>query len=179
MEQTKYLVRMVRPVFQAAYLEIEASSESQACSIALEAAYTIPDARWTGRFNPQEHSMDLHCVRDSETREGHPFSLLDFPLYNILSTNDRPYFQCNGIQPWMNFMNPLTVAGYLSQWIEQLSESRGGYYEESIEGFGEMLRDLRGTDQKVVPLLPPEQVRGQVEYLEAFLDLLSLLKDVD
>jgi len=123
--------------------------------------------------------LDLHCVRSSETREGHPFSLLDFPLYNILSTNESSFLHSKGNSPWMNYMNPLTVAGYLSQWIEELSDARVGYYEESIEEFEEKLRELRGSDQKVVPLIPPEQVRGQVEYLEAFLDLICLLKDVD
>jgi hypothetical protein len=179
MEQETYLVRVVRPVFQVAYLEVEAQSEAQACGAALQSATTLPDDQWAGRFNPEDHVFDVHCVRESETPGGHPFSLIDFPLYSILSSGESPYLQCNGVQPWMNYLNPLTVAGYLSQWIEELTEARDGFYGESIEKFEEMLRDIRGTDQKVVPLLPPEEVRVRVEYLESLLNLLSLLKDVD
>jgi hypothetical protein len=106
MANQKYLVRLVRPVFQATYLEIEARSENEACSDAYQAAYRIPDEQWAGRFNPDDHLFDVHCVRGDETPEGNPFSLLDFPLYSILSTNEAPYVRSDGIQPWMNYLTP-------------------------------------------------------------------------
>jgi hypothetical protein len=73
----------------------------------------------------------------------------------------------------------MTVAGQMSQWIEQLTKSRENYYEEAIEEFEELLKSWKGTDQKVVPLLPPEEVRTKIEYLESLLNLINLLKDVD
>jgi hypothetical protein len=179
MTNQKYLVRLVRPVFQAAYLEIEARSENEACLNAYQSACCLPDEQWTGRFNPDDHLFDVHCVRCDETPEGHPFSLLDFPLYSILSTNAAPYVRWNGNQPWMNNLNPLTVACHMSQWIEQLELSRKEYFEESIEEFEEILRTWKGTDQKVVPLIPPEELRSRIGYAETLLNVICLLKDVD
>lgn len=179
MENQKYLVRLVRPVFQVAYLEIDACSESDACSKAFESAYRLPDEHWAGRFNPDDHIFDVHCVRSDETPAGHPFSFLDFPLYSIMSTNDAPFLHSDGNQPWMNYLNPMTVAGQMSKWITQLEHSRGRYYEEAMENLEEMLRGLKGTNQKVVPLLPPEESRSRIEYLESLVNLIRLLNDVD
>ena len=179
MENQKFLVRLVRPVFQAAYQEIEARSENEACSKAFQSAFRLPDEHWAGRFNPEDHFIDVHCVRCGETPDGNSFSLLDFPLYSILSTNDTPYVHTDGNQPWMNWLNPLTVASQISQWIQQLELSRGSYYEEAIEEIEKVLRSWKGTDQKVVPLLPPEEVRARIEYLELTLRLVRLLNDVD
>jgi hypothetical protein len=179
MANQKYLVRLVRPVFQAAYLEIEAGSEKEACSKAFQSAYRLPDEQWAGRFNPDDHLFDVHCVRCGETPEGHPFSLLDFPLYSILSTNETPYVRWEGNQPWMNYLSPLTVASQMSRWIEQLAQSRDGYYDEAIEEFEEMLRTWKGTDQKVVPLLPPEELRTRIGFVEGLLNAICLLKDLD
>jgi hypothetical protein len=179
MSQQKYLVRVVRPVFEAAYLEVEAPSEEEACGAALGSAYTIPEEDWTGRFNPEDYSFDLHCVRSAETPEGDPFSLLDFPQYSILSTNENPCPVTDGYQPWMDYLNPLSVAAQLSQWIRQLESARGGCYDEGIENLEEILRKWKGTDQKVVPLVPPEHLRNSVDYLESVLSLVRLLNDVD
>src|SRR6266567_639470 len=99
MTQQKYVVRVVRPVFQAAYLELEGRSEAEACSHALEAVYKLPEESWRGRFNPEDYFFDIHCVHSSETPEGNAFSLLDFPLYSVLSTNRAPYIRTNGHEP--------------------------------------------------------------------------------
>jgi len=179
MSQQKYVVRMVRPVFQAAYLEVEARNEAEACSRALESVYKLPEEKWSGRFNSEDYTFDIHCVRSSETPEGNAFSLLDFPQYSILSTNEAPFIRTDGYQPWMNYLNPLSSAAQTSQWITQLQKTRSGQYEDGIEDIEQSLREWKGTDQKVVPLVPPEERRESIEYLEALLEMVQLLNDVD
>lgn len=179
MSYQKFLVRVVRPVFQAAYLEVEGRDEKEACGVAFHSAFHLPEESWTGRFNPEDYPFDVHCVRRSETPEGDEFSLLDFPQYSILTTNCDPLVICDGYQPWMNELHPLVVAAQLSRWIEQLEKSRRGSYEEAIEDLEDKLRQWKGTDKKVVPLVPPEHLRKSVEYAEAMLDLVRLLNDVD
>ena len=179
MSNQKFLVRVVRPVFQAAYLEVEGRDENEACSRAFQSAHRLPEERWTGRFNPDDYLYAVHCVRSCASLEGDPFSLLDFPQYCILSTNEEPFVRCDGYQPWMNYLNPLAVAAQISQWIDQLEKTRSGSYEGGIEELEGILRQWKGTDKKVVPLLPPEDVRYNVEYVEALLKLVHLLNDVD
>lgn len=179
MSREKYLVRVVRPVFQAAYLEVEGRDENEACSVAFQKAHHLPEQSWSGRFNPDDYLFDVHCVRSHQTAEGHDFSLLDFPKYNILSTNQDPYVKGEGYEIWMNYLHPLSVAAHLSQWISHLESTRSGCYEEGIEGLEDMLRQWKGTDQKVVPLVPPEHLRQNIEYVEAMLKIVQLLNDVD
>ena len=38
---------------------------------------------------------------------------------------------------------------------------------------------MRRPDQKVVPLLPPQEARARIDYLESALQLVRLLNDVD
>ena len=175
----KYLVRVVRPVFQAAYLEVEGRDENEACCIAATEAYQIPEENWRGRFNPEDHGFDAHCVRSGETDEGDEISLLDFPEYSILSTNENPVPVSNGYQPWMNYHHPLTVAGQMSHWIDQLEDTRKGCYEEGIEDLEATWRKLKGADQKVVPLMHPEDQRHSLEFLETILNVVRQLNDVD
>lgn len=144
--------------------------EKEACSLAFQTAYGLPEESWTGRFNSDDYLLDAHCVRSCETLEGDAFSLLDFPQYSILSTNEEPCVSCDGYQPWMNYLSPLAVAAQMSQWIDQLEKTRGGSYEEGIEELEGILRQWKGTDKKVVPLLPPEHLRYNVEYVEALLN---------
>ena len=179
MAKQKYLVRLVRPVFQTAYLEVEGSDEREAALTAFTSAYEIPDDQWTGRFDPEDYIFDVNCVRTSETPEGHPFSLLDFPLYCIFSTNESSHLSNASTQPWMNELEPLTVANLYSQWITQLRNERVGYYEEAIDTYEERLKSFKGTDQKVVPLMPPAERRFDIDVLEALLSGIRLMKEVD
>ncbi|HJV64451.1 MAG TPA: hypothetical protein VJ550_01830 [Geomonas sp.] len=178
MERQKYLVRVVRPVFEAAYLEVEARDENEACSTAMASAYQLPAEKWSGRFNPDDYFVDAHCVRRSQTQDGHPFTLLDFPLYLIMNTNHSPSIAGAG-EPWMNYVQPMEVASLMSEWIDQLAESRDGYYQEAIEHFEEMLKAWKGTDQKVVPLMPPEERRFNIGMVEKLLEGIRLIKETD
>jgi len=179
MAQQKYLVRVVRPVFQVAYVEVEGRDENEAACAAYVSAQNIPEEQWTGRYNPDDYACDVHCVRSGETPEGHAFSPLDFPLYCILSTQASPHIGNSSTQLWMNYAEPLAVANLFSQWINKLTNERVGYYEEAIDHFEDLLKSLKGTDQKVVPLMPPAERRYDIEMLEALLDSIRLISEVD
>jgi hypothetical protein len=179
MDRQKYLVRVVRPVFQVAYVESEGRNENEAACNALVSAYQIPDEQWSGRFNPDDYIFDVNCVHSGETPEGHAYSLLDFPLYCILSSHETPIIGNSATQPWMNEVQPMTIATLFTQWINKLITERVGYYEEAIDFFEDLLKDWKGTDQKVVPLMPPEERRFDIEIAETAINCIRLLKEVD
>jgi len=179
MSSEKFVVRVVRPVFQTTYLEVEGRDENEACSLAFQSAYNLPEESWSGSYDPEDYVFDVHCVRSGATPEGDAYSLLDFPRYSILSSNQEPAIHTDGYQPWMNYLHPLSVASQISHWIEQLEKTRSGSYEEGIEALEETLREWKGTDNKVVPLVPPEHLRQNIEYVEALLETVRLLNDVD
>jgi len=174
----KFLVRVVRPVFQAAYVEVEGVDEDDACDVALEAAENIPEEQWSGRYNPDDYCMDAHCVRSALTPEGYACSVLDFPLYGIMSTSHCSS-RVDGHEEWMRYAQPMAVASEMSRWIESLEHTRGAYYCRAIETLEQIRKKWKGSDQKVVPLLPPQERKCDIELVEAALDALHLLNDVD
>lgn len=179
MSKEKYLVRVIRPVFQAAYLEIEASSEQEAACVAFSSGHSIPEEEWKGRYDPEDYLYDVHCVSTTETTDGNAVSLLDFPKYAILSTNEAPHIGNPSIQPWMNDINPATTAAIISRWIDNLRDERVLYYEEAIEFLQEKLKQWKGSNEKVVPLQPPEERRFNIAITEAAIEMVDLLKEID
>ena len=176
----KYQVRVVRPVFQAIYVEVEARGERDAEGTCFNSLYNSPEAEWRGRYNPDEHALDLYCVPILETKEGFPFTLLDYAQYTILSTDLHPYMVAKGLEGWMREVaHPMMLATRFWEWIDQLTEARDGYYQKAIELCEELLREWRGTDHKVVSLQPPEDRRGDIELVETTLACLRLLKEMD
>lgn len=179
MAKQKYLVRLVRPVFQTAYVEVEGRDENEAAGVAFTSAHQIPEEKWMGRYNPDDYFFDVHCVHSGETSEGHAFSLLDFPQYCLLTTNESPHLGNSANQPWMDYLEPMTVASLFSNWVNKLLDERTGYYDEAIDQFEEILKSWKGTDQKVVPLMPPEERRYDIELVEALIENIRLLQEVD
>jgi hypothetical protein len=180
MERQKYLVRVVRPVFQTTYVEVVARGERDAEGKCFNSLYRSPETQWTGRHNPDEHALDLYCLPVLETKEGYPYTLLDYAQYAVLSTDLDPYMVAHGMEMWMREVgNPLMLAGRFWEWIDQVVEARDGYYQEAIELCEELIRQWRGTDAKIVSLLPPADRRADIELVEATLACLRLLKEID
>ena len=176
----KYLVRVVRPVFQAIFVEVEARSERDAEGKCFDYLYGSPEVEWRGSHNPDEHALDLYCVSILETEDGSPYTLLDFAQYTVLSTDLDPYMVADGLEAWMREVaHPMMLAARFWEWIAQLTEARDGCYRKAIELCEGLLRELRGTDQKVVPLQPPADRRGDIELVETTLACLRLLKEMD
>ena len=175
----KFLVRLVRPVFQVAYVEVEAETDNEAEHLAYLSAPDLPDENWRGRFNSEDYDLAIHCVNSSVTAEGHPFSLVDFPKYALLSSCDMSPTGYTGTQPWMDCILPMSAAVLFEKWIDMLGMQRTDYYEESIGFFERVLANLKGTDEKVVPLQPPAERRYNIDLVEAVLDLTYTLKEHD
>ena len=180
-EPREYLVRAVRPVFQAACIEVEARNREEAIELALSSAADIPEAQWTGRQDRDHYYFGVNCVHTGQTPEGHPFSLLDFPRYTVVSTNPLPPVEAYAVlDPWMDKAPPILAASLLSDWIDQLSSSRGVIYEDAIEEFQEILQQWKGSDdQKVLPLKAPGERRFLLELTEQLIEGINLLKEPD
>jgi hypothetical protein len=180
MEMQKFLVRVVRPVFQTAYLEVEGRGERDAAGKCPNSLHEIPEKQWRGRHNPDEHALDLYCLPVLETKEGYPYTLLDYAQYAVLSTDLDPCMVAHGMETWMQeVVHPMMLATRFWGWIGQLAEARDGYYQEAIERCEELLRQWRGADGKVVSLQPPADRRDDIKLVEATLDCLQLLKEID
>jgi len=180
MELQSYLVRVVRPVFQATYCEVEARGERDAEGKCFHSLRDIPEVEWRGRHNPDEHALDLYGVRVLETEDGFPYTRLDYPQYTVLSTDQDPYMVAHGLEAWMRDVeNPMLLASRFWLWIDRLTEARDVYYQKAIERCEEPLRQWRGTDHKVVQLQPPADRRGDIELVETTLACLRLLQETD
>jgi len=180
MEMQKYLVRVVRPVFKTTYLEVEARSERDAEGKCFHSLREIPDDQWRGRHNPDEHALDLYCLPELETKEGYPYTLLDYAQYTVLSTDPYPCMVAHGMEIWMReVVHPLMLANRFWDWMDQLAKARDGYYRKAVELCEELLRQWKGTDCKIVSLLPPADRRADIELVEAILACLRLLKEID
>lgn len=176
----KYLVRVVRPVFQTAYVEVEARGERDAEGKCFQSLYTLPESEWRGRYNPDEHALDLYCVPTLETEDGFPYTRLDYAQYTVLNTDLDPYMVAHGMEVWMReVLHPMLLATRFWGWINQLNEARDVSYQKAIELCEEQLRDWKGTDRKVVALQPPADRRGDIELVETTLACLRLLKEMD
>ena len=180
-EPRNYLVRGVRPVFQAACIEVEARSQEEAMAHALASAAHIPEAQWTGRNDPEDYYFAVNCVHTGQTPEGHPFSLLDFPRYTVVSTNPLPQLEAYAVlDPWMDQAPPILAASLLSEWADQMSSSQAVIYEDAIEEFQEILEPWKGSeDQKVLPLKDPGERRYLMEMTELLIKSVNLLKEPD
>jgi hypothetical protein len=179
MAPEKYLIRIVRPVFQATYLEAEGRDEKEAANRALAMAGDVPEDRWVWPFNPEDYSYDLHSVRLSQTEDGYPFSLLDFPKYCPLSNDEHPMLGFTATQPWMDWQQPFVLGALFSRWIDLLQEDKADYYDEGINWLEEILNVWKGPDPKVVPLKDPAQRQFEIDMAEAGLKMAKILKETE
>jgi hypothetical protein len=180
MEPQKFLVRVVRPVFQTTYVEVEARGERDAEGKCYDSLYHIPENQWRGRHNPDEHALDLYCLHVLETEEGYPYTRLGYAQYALLNTDSDPFMVAKGMEGWMReVVDPMMLAGRFDEWIDQLAEARDGNYQRAIELCEELLRQWRGTGAKIVSLHPPADRRDDIELVEATLTCLRLLKEID
>lgn len=178
-EARKYLVRAVRPVFQAACIEVEARDREEAIDHALSSAADIPEAKWTGRNDPDDYFFGVNCVRTGQTAEGHPFSPLDFPRCTVISTNPHPPVEAYAVlDPWMDKVPPILVASFLSVWTDQLLSSQAAIYEDAIEEFQEIKEQWKGSDdEKVLPLKDPGERRFLLDMTEELIKGINHLKE--
>ena len=158
METRKFRVRLVRPVFQTALVEVEATDEDDAIFEALVRAEAVPEQAWQGRFDPDSYYYDVHYVEEEpETDDEYP---------EAGTEEDRKYLLLRGdidtgtgampFQPWLTEVSDLMVADLCLDWSAALAtlEQAGvaGYYA-SLD------RQIKAKDNvsaKVLPFRRPQ-----------------------
>jgi hypothetical protein len=159
MEQRKFLVRLVRPVFQVAVVEVEAENEEMAEAAALTQAESIEDEHWVGTFDPGSYGCDAQYVIPAEEAKD------DFIFSSI--ENERKYALLKAdldsgegrmmFQPWMNGIDDLMWADLCMDWGIQLE----GLRREGAESYFGWLKSLGAPKEarlaKVIPFRRPEK----------------------
>jgi hypothetical protein len=160
MEQRKFLVRLVRPVFEVAVVEVEAMNEEMAEAAALIQAQSIEDEHWVGAFDPGSYGCDAQYVIPAEEAED------DFIFSGI--ENERKYALLKAnldsgegrmmFQPWMNEIDDLMSADLCMDWGNQLEAL---LLEGAESYFGWLTKSLEPPKEarlaKVIPFRRPEK----------------------
>jgi hypothetical protein len=155
-------VRLVRPVFQVAVIDIEAVDDEEAMLEALSQAETITEKEWVGEFDPDNYFYDVQYIEESEEPDD------DYIFTGI--EKDRKYLLLKAdtnsgegeltFQPWMSEVSDLMVADLCSDWSGQLEElEREGSFNfyESLE---KQLQVKNKTSAKVIPFRHPDSKKA-------------------
>ncbi len=149
MDKTKFYVRLTRPVFQVAVLEVEAGDHEEAVAIALNNAENIEDIDWIGEFDPESYTYDTqYVIETDEADEAFMFyELNDSQKYLLLSANTDSGEGETVYQPWMTTIGDLMTADMGGDWVEQLKELR----DEGINEYYKHLEELQSQSVKKGP----------------------------
>lgn len=173
-ELKSYKVRVIRPVFEATVVDVEARSEIEAIEQVKMNAFDIPDEQWSGKFDPENYYFDGHLIETSRSEEGHEFSsLANFPLYCLLQADFDLGAGTFVLEPWVNETTPLLLADFCSDWNVQLRGMRNDSYDEAFEPVADLLELIK--DNKVGPSAAGRQ--SDIENLTAVLDTVEKMKD--
>jgi hypothetical protein len=154
MSTRRYRVRLVRPLFQVAVVDVEAADEEVAMLEALSQAGTITEKEWVGEFDPDGYFYDVQYVEEAEESDD------DYIFTGI--EKDRKYLLLKAdtdsgegeitFQPWMSEVSDLMVADLCSDWsgqLEELEEEGASNFYESLE---KQLQVKNKTPAKVIPI---------------------------
>lgn len=160
MERRKFRVRLVRPVFEVAVVDVEAENEEMAAAAALNHADSIGEEHWIGRYDPDSYGCDVQYVISAEEAEDdYIFSEIeDERKYMLLKADlDSGEGQMT-FQPWMDEIDDLMSADLCMDWgnqIEALRQEGAGRY------FGWLAKSLDTPKEaplaKVIPFRRPEK----------------------
>lgn len=140
MNQSKYYIRVMRPIFQRAILTVEASSDNAAMRAALKKAAQLTDNEW-GLVEAGSDQPIVEIALSEEDTEGSDADRLAFlsdirHAYALLQA-DLDEGEGLFIAPtWLKHQPALTIADVTQDWSEALS----GIYEEGVEAFTDWLR---------------------------------------
>jgi hypothetical protein len=158
MKQSKYYIRVMRPIFQRAILTVEASSEDAAMRKALKKARELTEKAWALPGAVAEEPMIEVAVSEEEI-DGSAAevleSLRDVEHAYALLQADLDEGEGHFIAPiWLKRRPALEVADITQDWKDALD----GVYEEGSEAFVAWLeRQIRPTN--VVDFLAERQKR--------------------
>lgn len=166
MEKKQYRVRLVRPVFEVAVVEVEAENEEVAAVVALCNADSIGDEHWVGKYDPGSYACDAQYVIAAEEAEDDDYifsEIEDERKYLLLKADlDAGEGQVT-FQPWMESVDDLMSADLCMDWGNQLEALRR---EGADRYFGWLAKSLDAPEEaklaKVIPFRRPktEKERG-------------------
>ena len=159
MDTKKYRVRLVRPVFQFAVVEVEANCENAAIFEAIILADTVPEQAWSGEFDPESYYYDAHYIEEvSETEHDYISDGIE---------DDRKYLLLRGdidsgsgavpFQPWMTDISDLMLADLCQDWCADLADLE----EAGMAGFYASLdRQIQSRDSVLAKVIPFRRSAG-------------------
>ena len=163
MDEKRYRVRLVRPVFETTIIEVEATSEDEAILEAIYQADTVPQPLWEGKFEPESYFYDVHSVEDlSDPGQG--------DCYEV-DEDDRKYLLLRGdldsgtgavpFQPWLTEVSDLMVADLCSGWSMELEILEQAGVESYYASLDRQVRAKNGVLAKVIPFRRPQATREE------------------
>lgn len=158
MEKKRFRVRLVRPVFEYADVEVEAGEEFEAVTTALAGAGTIPADAWRGNFAPEEYGVDAVCVTETTGGDEELFTAIAGEKKYLLLKADTGSGEGEVVyQPWIGEVSDLMLADLCADWTGELAEAG----ETGVAGFCDwaerQARFLKEGPAKVIPLWPPRE----------------------
>ena len=140
MNQSKYYIRVMRPIFQRAILTVEASTDTAAMRAALQKAAQLTDNEWA-LVEAESDQPIVEIALSEEDTEGSDADRVAFlsgvrHAYALLQA-DLEEGEGLFIAPtWLMRQPALTIADVTQDWSEALS----GIYEGGVEAFTAWLR---------------------------------------
>lgn len=154
MNAKRYLVRLVRPVFQVAVVEVEANDENDAMLDALHQADSVPDELWSGNFDQANYGYDAQYVEEvaESDEDDYIFSGIEEDRrYLLLAANTDTGEGEMLPQPWLSEVSDLMVADLGMDWRSRLEVLE----TEGCERFYESLEDqVVRKDRKPAKVIP-------------------------
>jgi len=138
--QSKYYIRVMRPIFQRAILTVEASTDKAAMRAALDKAAQLTDNEWA-LVEAESDQPIVEIALSDEDSDGSDADRLAFlsdvrHAYALLQA-DLEEGEGLFIAPtWLRHQPALWIADVTQDWSEALS----GIYEEGVEAFTVWLR---------------------------------------
>lgn len=159
MQQRKFLVRLVRPVFEVAVVEVEAESEEMAEVVALSQSAVLEDKHWIGAFEPGSYSCEAqYVVSADEMEDDFIFSEIENERkYGLLKANLDSGEGRILLQPWMEKVDDLMSADLCVDWGNDLES----LCQEGADNYFDKMRDLNAPkgvrSAKIIPFHRPEK----------------------
>jgi hypothetical protein len=158
MNMKRYRVRIVRPVFQTAVVDVIASDEAEAMFEALCQAETVAEKEWVGEFDPDCYFYDVQFIHETEHAGEDPISNdrgEEWKYLLLRADTDSGEGEVT-FQPWMSEVSDLMVADLCSDWssqLEDLEKEGAANYYESLE---KQLHAKNSVPAKVIPFRRPD-----------------------
>jgi hypothetical protein len=158
MSTKRYRVRLVRPVFQVAVVEVEATDEDVAMLEALGQAMTITENEWVGEFDPDNYFYDVQYVEDAdEPDDDYIFTGLEkYRKYLLLKADTNSGEGEVAFQPWITEVSDLMTADLCSDWRGELEELEAEGVSNFYESLEKQMQVKNKTPAKVIPFRRPD-----------------------